>query len=218
MRIAALALATAVLVATGHGALEPPPFTSLDGVADWFATRDAATATLAIVRLLALVAAAWLALLSLVATAARALGLLRLAGAAERGLPRSLRRVAAGLAGTGIVLAVSAPPAPAGAQAVSAAPTVMTMTSLPPGDSAAPAPASVPAPPPAADDTWTVAAGESFWSIAAEVLVDVRGREVADEEVEPYWRALVEANRDRLVTASADLLYRGQELVLPPVP
>jgi nucleoid-associated protein YgaU len=72
--------------------------------------------------------------------------------------------------------------------------------------------------PGAALEVWSVERGESFWSIAAEVLADRWGRPPTDGEVTPYWRALVEANADRLVTGDPDLLYAGQVLVLPDVP
>jgi nucleoid-associated protein YgaU len=66
-------------------------------------------------------------------------------------------------------------------------------------------------------DTWRVEAGDSFWSIATEVVADARGRPPTDAEVAPYWADLVEANRDRLVTGDPDLVYPGQDLRLPPV-
>lgn len=67
--------------------------------------------------------------------------------------------------------------------------------------------------------TWTVAVGESLWSIAEEVLVDAWGRAASDAEVEPYWRVLVAANRGRLVDpADPDLIHPGQVLEVPAVP
>ena len=63
--------------------------------------------------------------------------------------------------------------------------------------------------------TWTVTPGDSFWSIADEVLAQRLGRPAVDAELEAYWRALVAANADRLVTPSADLVYAGQVFVLP---
>jgi nucleoid-associated protein YgaU len=53
--------------------------------------------------------------------------------------------------------------------------------------------------------------GDSFWSIAEDVVGGEREREVGR-----YWRTLVEANRSRLVDpANPDLLVPGQELTLP---
>jgi len=53
-----------------------------------------------------------------------------------------------------------------------------------------------------------VAPGDSFWSIAEA--------EVGGGDVLPYWRMLIELNRDRLVDPSnPDLLYPRQVLRLP---
>jgi nucleoid-associated protein YgaU len=67
-----------------------------------------------------------------------------------------------------------------------------------------------------------VQSGEHFWSIAEQV-VEQRGADAnadvgadAEADVESYWRALVAANRDRLVDPDdTDLLHPGQVLVLP---
>ena len=69
-------------------------------------------------------------------------------------------------------------------------------------------------------NVWTVSRGESFWSIAAEHLEDeLSRRDLSDEEVAEYWQVLVEANADRLVDpGNPDLIFPGQELILPPVP
>lgn len=65
-------------------------------------------------------------------------------------------------------------------------------------------------------DTWTVAPGESFWSIAADVVAGRVGHRPSDEEVARYWVALVRANAGRLpVPGDPDLLFAGDVLVLP---
>lgn len=62
-----------------------------------------------------------------------------------------------------------------------------------------------------------VVAGESFWSIAVHVL-DTAGVEHDERVVATYWRVLVAANEDRLVLpGEPDLIFPGQELVLPPL-
>ena len=94
-----------------------------------------------------------------------------------------------------------------------------TMTrSDPPGpapDPSRPPPTAIQGPPPQpspAGDTWVVEAGDSFWSIAEDVVGS--GNERA---VERYWRALIEANRARLADPeNPDLLIPGQELLLVP--
>jgi nucleoid-associated protein YgaU len=83
-----------------------------------------------------------------------------------------------------------------------------TMSVLPEGE------APVPAPVPPAE--WTVEPGDSFWSIAEEVVADELGRRPSDAEVAAYWRLLIETNRDRLVTADPDLIHPGQVFTLPP--
>lgn len=64
-------------------------------------------------------------------------------------------------------------------------------------------------------DVVVVEPGMSFWSIAEEVVAERVGS--ADgRAVSRYWHALISANRDRLVVpGNADLLFPGQELVLP---
>lgn len=77
------------------------------------------------------------------------------------------------------------------------------------------APATAPlAPQP---ERWLVEPGDHLWSIATAVVGDLTGHvNPSDAEVGRYWSALVAANRDRLVDpANADLIYPGQEFVLP---
>jgi nucleoid-associated protein YgaU len=73
--------------------------------------------------------------------------------------------------------------------------------------------------PPAADaTTWVVEPGNSFWSIAEDVVAGP-GQPPAPSErdVSRYWRRLVAANRGRLVDpGNPDLLLPGQTLTLPP--
>jgi hypothetical protein len=67
----------------------------------------------------------------------------------------------------------------------------------------------------AAPPSWTVAPGDSFWSIAAETLAQA-GTAPTDRRVIGYWRRVVEINRGRLLDpGNPDLLEPGQELVLP---
>lgn len=236
------AIAVAVLLAAGRGPLAAPP---LENLAGWAGERGPLVASVALLRLAALGGAAWMLVLTLVGTAAGALGATGVAGAAERALPPVLRRILTGVAGAGAagVIVLGAPGAPTtGSAAAPPAverlvrlpdlpaepPPVETMTVLDGADGTAPV-APAPAPPTApvapagpasvgpgaAGETWVVQPGESFWSIAEEVVGERLGRAPTDGEIVPCWRRLVEANRDRLVTGDADLLFPGQELVLP---
>jgi nucleoid-associated protein YgaU len=64
-----------------------------------------------------------------------------------------------------------------------------------------------------AGDLWSVAAGESMWSIAVTHLRDVHGRDASDEEIATYWRQIVAAN----ALPNPDLLFVGQVIELPAV-
>jgi nucleoid-associated protein YgaU len=91
------------------------------------------------------------------------------------------------------------------------------MTRLPAEESppARPAPGPDPARAAAPSSSWTVEAGDSFWSIAAEAVATAADVP-SDRQVTGYWRRLVEANRSRLLDpGNADLLVPGQELLLP---
>lgn len=67
--------------------------------------------------------------------------------------------------------------------------------------------------------TWDVAEGDHFWAIAEQTLQDAWGRVPTDTEVAPYWRDLVEANRERLLPPDdPDLVYPGQQFVVPTPP
>jgi nucleoid-associated protein YgaU len=62
----------------------------------------------------------------------------------------------------------------------------------------------------------TVRPGDHLWGIATDRVQLALGTEPAPREVHPYWSALIEVNRDRLLDPDdPDLLVPGQELVLP---
>ncbi len=67
------------------------------------------------------------------------------------------------------------------------------------------------------DGGHTVAAGESFWGIADDVLADHLDRAPTDREVAAYVERMVEHNRDRLADPeNPDLIFPGQAFDLPP--
>lgn len=69
---------------------------------------------------------------------------------------------------------------------------------------------------PTVEGSVTVAVGDSFWSIAVQLVRIRLGRMPTDTEVIEPWLALIGANRDRLVDpADPDLLHPGQVLRLP---
>jgi hypothetical protein len=217
---------------SGTGALSAPPLTSLAELTAWVDDRGPAAAAVSVARLLAEVTAWYVLGVSAVhgvAGTVRSPAASRAADALT--LPAIRRLVHAGL-GVGLVAATTVAPAGAGTPERGTArmvPVLAPAGAAPAGDGTAtmrPAPAPVrpvvapaPSPAPAPPATWRVEPGDSLWSVAAEVLADAWGRPPSDREIDPYWRAVVERNRPRLVDpADPDLLHPGQVLELPPPP
>jgi hypothetical protein len=66
-------------------------------------------------------------------------------------------------------------------------------------------------------NTWVVGPGDSFWSIAEDVIAPSGGGPPSERAVGRYWRRLIDANRAELIDpGNPDVLVPGQELVLPP--
>lgn len=65
--------------------------------------------------------------------------------------------------------------------------------------------------------TVVVAAGDHLWKLAAEHLAERLGHPATDAEIAPYWVEVVEANRHRLRSGDPDLIFPGEEIVLPPL-
>jgi hypothetical protein len=89
------------------------------------------------------------------------------------------------------------------------------------GDQRAPTPVATPpaaAPPPPAT-TYTVVSGDSLWSIAAAQVAPRTGQTAASvsaAEVTPYWQALCDANRSSLRSGDINLIFAGEQILLPP--
>jgi nucleoid-associated protein YgaU len=67
-----------------------------------------------------------------------------------------------------------------------------------------------------APDSVVVEAGDHLWKISEEHLATVLGRPAEDAEVDPYWRSVIETNRDRLASGDPDLIFPGETVTLPP--
>jgi hypothetical protein len=228
---ALLGLVIAVLAAAGLGPLALP--VAGESWASWLHARDAITVTFVAIRVAALVLAWYLLLIGLVggaATVARSARLLRLADWLAVPAVRALAQSVLGVTFATVTLAVVSPRAAGPGLDVSA--TATAAIPAPPPLPAPPTAAPSPPPPPAAPriiqlphqrdqqapPTWTVQAGDHFWSIAQRHLDTVLGESPPQERVDRYWRRLVDANRDRLRDpTNIDLIYPGQVLQLPPV-
>jgi nucleoid-associated protein YgaU/DNA-binding SARP family transcriptional activator len=66
--------------------------------------------------------------------------------------------------------------------------------------------------------TLVVAPGDHFWSLAERQLEMAWGRQVSAEEVAPYWRDLVDANRSRISSGDPDLIFPGEQMTAPSPP
>lgn len=86
------------------------------------------------------------------------------------------------------------------------------------------APASPPAdtpttePAPAAAATSAIViSGDNLWKLAEDRLTTVLGHHPTDAETALYWVDVIQANRDRIRSADPDLIFPGEEIVLPAV-
>lgn len=246
--LAGLVAVAVALRAVATGDLASPPLAAPGELTDWVAARSPVLAAVALGRLVAEVVVWYLLAVSalhavaalvrfrgadrladvLASPAARrvvhaGLGLGLVAGstvaAASPGSPATATRSAAVVPDLGDPAAGTAVAAPSAGTATMA-PSAGTATMVPTTGTATMSPTAPTEPPPAAaPTTWEVSPEESFWSIAADVLAERWGRPAADAEVDPYWRALVDANRHRLADpADPDLLHPGQVLELPAPP
>ncbi len=59
---------------------------------------------------------------------------------------------------------------------------------------------------------YEVRPGDHFWRIATAVVEERGG---PDRNIAPYWVRLIETNRDRIRSGDPDLIYPGEELVVP---
>lgn len=223
----------------GQGSLAPPPLTSPSGVLDWAGQRSPGVTAMGLLRLAAEATSWYLLALSSLAVA----GELRSAptGVGDRFGPLAARRLVRAGLGLGVAATWSVPLAAgptiplAGAAPVelsrddpSGSATmrphdIVDPSSLPSGTAgmrpaaqpeARPQQRTSPAGP--RTQTWTVEAGECFWSIATEIVSDVLQRPATDGEVATYWTRLIDANRPRLVDPDdPDLLLPGQVLEVP---
>ena len=65
-------------------------------------------------------------------------------------------------------------------------------------------------------DSVVVEPGDHLWKISASHLEAVLERPAEVEEIDPYWRVVMETNRDLLNSGDPDLIYPGEVITLPP--
>ena len=229
--LALFAVAAIALVAAGSALPPPPVLGGLGALGPWAAQLGGAGAFFALVRLVALVLALYLFASTAIAAVIHVLS--HTGGPARRIADALLlppvRRVVHGAVGATIATGALMGATGAGASTppplmrrVDRAPDVV-MTALPTAPAAGvtmrrveAVPAPDPTPNPHQPTEWEVQPGDHLWSIAFRVLQASWERDPSDAEVDPYWRTLVDANRDRLADpGNADLIFPGQHLTVP---
>ncbi len=223
-----LGAAIATLHAAGR-ALPAPPLDAPSRWSEWMAGRDPVVVAFAVVRLVGLGAAWYGVVVTAVGVILRLSSAPRLATLVDhltvaplRGLAAATVAAAISASAWGATAATAGPTAPPATVAPSATvaagpPVTITMHRLEPSAPPAPvSPAPVPRAPATGSATWTVRAGQCFWSIAEAELGRAWGRPPTADEVVPYWHRLIEANRGVLADPhNADLVFPGQVFTLP---
>jgi nucleoid-associated protein YgaU len=177
------------------------------------------------VRLLAAGLTAYVVLVALVGIGLRLVGANLIATALDGLTPRIVRHLVASVVGLALWTASahageSGADAPVVMRRLPDAPVARTTTTSPmvappvvaPVAPIAPKSVTTSAPEP----TWTIRPGQHFWAVAEHVLTETWGRPPTPAEVVPYWKKLIEANRERLSDRNnPDLVFPGQVLVIP---
>ena len=212
----AAAAAVSAAWALGRGSLATPPLSSLRELDRWLATTDGVSAALTVLRLLALVAGAYLLVVFTLAELGQIRGLAPLARLASR-LGRIVGLGALTIA-TVPTIASATPATSDGPQPAEVPPTIVVV------ETADDSPADDPPPPvlvrldePVEIETQhLVVRGEHLWSIAADHLDDVWGRPPTNDEIADHWRNLIDTNTSRLVHPDEpDLIWPDQVFILP---
>jgi nucleoid-associated protein YgaU len=64
-------------------------------------------------------------------------------------------------------------------------------------------------------DSVVVEPGDHLWKISQSRLEQVLSRAAEPDEVEPLWRSVIDANRQRLRSGDPDLIYPGETILIP---
>lgn len=57
--------------------------------------------------------------------------------------------------------------------------------------------------------------GDNLWRISADHLKGRLHRKPRNDEITPYWLAVIEDNRDSLESGKPDLIYPGESISMP---
>ena len=65
---------------------------------------------------------------------------------------------------------------------------------------------------------YVVKPGDSMWTITADYLAEETGKRPANSEISRVWRVVMDLNEDRIRSGDVDLIFPGEELLLPRLP
>ncbi len=203
----------AAVAAVALHALGTLPWLQIEPSTTWLQVTPTEEVVAAVARVAALAVVYWYLASSVLYLLARLTRHARTIRVAALVTAAPVRRLVDGAVAGVLAVGLLAPPAvaadhhPAVTTPTPVAETVSTRYL--PFDLPAPRP---PADPPPTTSGWTevvVAPGDNLWRIAARRLDD-------DGPVAPYWRKVVEENRDRIRSGDPDLIYPGEIIRLPP--
>lgn len=202
----------------------------VEGILQWLVRTPAEDVVAALLRLAAVGTCWWVIGTFLAAVLVRAVGWRPAVRVMDRVAPRPARRLAQRLTG-GTLLATSilGPTIPAAAIGTGS-PVTAVEVFVPPGaatgtaadSSSSPRPDRPTAPPssPSAGEgrRFRVGPGDHLWGIARAEVARRRGttpQAVPSAQVATYWRRVVEVNAARLRSGDPDLLFPGEDVILP---
>lgn len=68
---------------------------------------------------------------------------------------------------------------------------------------------------PTGEGSVVVQPGDHLWKISESHLDAVLGRPAGAGEIDPYWRSVIETNREHIQSGDPDLIYPGEVISLP---
>lgn len=69
--------------------------------------------------------------------------------------------------------------------------------------------------PPTGAGSVVVERGDHLWGLAEKRIQQALGRPPLDHEVAPYWRSVLDENRDRIKSGNPDVIHTGETIMLP---
>jgi hypothetical protein len=61
----------------------------------------------------------------------------------------------------------------------------------------------------------TVQTGDNLWTMSRRHLTDLLNRPPTNQEIAPYWRRVITANQPNLISGDPDLIYAGEVIEMP---